>query len=66
MWAGPQRDMTNSSDFTRTGWGMIRALDDVEIETEKLILKLSQKAELISKIDSIERSLKTHLDCNDP
>ncbi len=48
--------VTNSIDFTCTSWDMIRAgaLDKVEIETEKVILKSSQKAELISKIDSID------------
>ncbi len=60
--------MTNSIHFTQTSWDMIRAgsLDEVEIETEKVILKSSQKAELISKIDRIARSLKNLLDCNDP
>ncbi len=33
------KDMTNSSAFTRTGWGMIRALDDVGKTYSEIISK---------------------------
>ena len=60
---------TNTSDFTGTSWDVIRAgaLDDtIENGTEEMILDSSQKADLISKIDSLAQSLKNHLDSNDP